>query len=105
MQSIMSTDALVLVNLLANLAIFWVAICRSAAIQDYRVVFSVRVQYILLAPGSVANGLQTMLFKETPSVGSVIFTVIVLLMLVLDSRQWRRGVPHSAIKPHLKDEL
>jgi heme A synthase len=77
--------------------IVFVCICRLDKI-DKRVLLRVGVQYVLLLMAAATFGASPWLF-DMPGWPSVFFSGAVMIMLVADSYQWRRGAPASATGP------
>lgn len=84
-------------NGLFSVAIIFVCICRLDKI-DHRVLLRVGIQYVVLIMAAAGNGASPWLWN-LPGWPTVFFSGAVLLMLVLDSYQWRSGPPESATGP------
>lgn len=84
-------------NAVLCLAIIFVCICRVDLICP-GVLRRVGVQYVVMIMAAAGHGCAPLLM-ELPGWTSVAFSGAVLLMLVLDSYQWRCGPPPSATGP------
>jgi len=85
---------LAVLNFLVCTACFWACLCRLNA-MTIRVPRTVRAQFVGLLVGSVASGLQPMLFAQKPGIGQLIFSTAVLLCLMLSMHRWRDGPPND----------
>lgn len=81
-----------IINLIVCSCVFWSCMCRLNGMTK-RVPKRVRAQFVLTLVGSVASGLQPMLFAQWPGVGQTLFSGSVLLCLLLSMDRWRHGPP------------
>lgn len=85
------------INALLCAAIVFISVCRLDKI-DKEVLLRVGTQYVVLLMAAATSGASPWLW-DLPGWATVFFSCAVLLMLVLDSYQWRRGPPDSATGP------
>lgn len=83
-----------IVNLIVCSCIFWSCMCRLEKMGK-SVPKRVRAQFVLTLVGSVASGLQPMLFAQWPGVGQTLFSGSVLMCLLLSMDRWRHGPPND----------
>lgn len=83
---------LALLNLALCAAVAWASMCRlNTTTHETRP--EVRAQFVALLAGSLAHGLQPILWGWLPGWGSVMMSGAVLLFLLLGMRRWRNGAP------------
>lgn len=74
------------------IGIFWSCFCRLR-VSSRSVFIRVRFKYAVLMGGSVALGLQPLLFAHWPGPGAAIFSSAVFIYLVCGMHRWRHGPP------------
>lgn len=82
-----SHQLLAVANLAICLAIAWACICRlNSDVCKY--LLRPRARYTLLLAGSLASGLQPVLFGAWPGIGTVLFGASVLGGLLINVVRW-----------------
>lgn len=82
-----SHQLLAVLNLSICLAIAWACICRLNS-DVCKHLLRPRARYTLMLTGSLASGLQPVLFGTWPGVGTVIFSAAVLAGLLINMVRW-----------------
>lgn len=54
---------------------------------------AIRLQFVLLLAGALASALQTLVWGEVPSGGSVLLSAALLIYMSLGLRRWLHGAP------------
>ena len=82
-----SRQLLAVLNLSICLAIAWACICRLNS-DVCKHLLRPRARYTLMLTGSLASGLQPVLFGTWPGVGTVIFSAAVLAGPLINMVRW-----------------
>ena len=94
---------LVLINMALSVAIFYMSICRlNKSTKSVRVL--VRAYYAVLLGASLANGFQTVIFGQQPTVAGVMFTGCVAFGMLTGIRRWGNGAPADTKKLYCPPE-
>lgn len=76
-------DLFALVNLIMCLAIFWLCLCKlnTKLSKQY---LRIRFKFTVLLVGSIASGLQPILWESYPNVGQCIFSLSLVIYLYMN---------------------
>lgn len=88
---------IVIVNLVVSAAIFYMSLCRLN-VADTSVRVAVRGYYSLMLAGSMANGLQTVLFGQQPTIGGTVLAACAMFGMLSGLRRWVNGAPDDTKK-------
>lgn len=78
--------------LVFSIGIFWACLCRLNA-GGTNILKRVRMKHSVLLGGTVAVGLQPLLFGDWPGPGTAIFASAVFIYLLAGVHRWKGGPP------------
>ena len=84
MDQITISNIAALVNLVSSLAIFWLCICKLNTRLSKKYL-RVRLKFTILLVGSVASGLQPILWVDYPNTGHCILSTCLAIYLYMNS--------------------
>lgn len=82
--------------LIFSIGIFWSCLCRLNA-GGTNILRRVRFKHCVLLGGTVAFGLQPLLFRDWPGPGSAIFASAVFIYMLAGMHRWRSGPPADSV--------
>lgn len=95
--------AAALADAILGSAIFFICFCRIV-VSSKKVVGRVRLKYILLGPTALMFG-WSMLWGDMPGLVSPILMIAVLVGLLTETWQWKKGPPDNVRLDTMPDDL